>query len=63
MNADGTQMHADAMNAKRESGSSSMEMCALAWSQEPRPLRLSRAWKRRLSAFMGAFRSLLWNWS
>ena len=63
MSADPTQMNADGMKMKRNSDSSSTDLWVLAWSQAPRPLRLSRAWKRRLSALAGAFKALFWNFS
>jgi hypothetical protein len=63
MNADGTRMNADGIEMKRNHEYKSLDVLAMSYGQHQHSLRLSPAWKRRLSAFIGGFKALLWSWS
>jgi len=63
MNADPTQMNADGTRMKRNHEVKTLDVWAMSWTQPPRPARLTPAWKRRLSAFIGGFKAFFWSWS
>jgi hypothetical protein len=47
---------------KRDSQMKTLDVWATAWTQGSGASGIPRAWKRRLSAFIGGFKALLWNW-
>jgi hypothetical protein len=48
---------------KRNHEFKTLDVLAMSYSQPSRPPRLSPAWKRRLSAFIGEFKAVFWSWS
>ena len=62
MNANGTQMNADAMKTNPDNPGT-LEMWALAWSSPERGPRLSLAWRRRLAVLADELKAVFWSWA
>ncbi|HEX6634636.1 MAG TPA: hypothetical protein VF038_11750 [Usitatibacter sp.] len=48
---------------KRNHEFRTLDVLAMSYRQPSRSLKLPAAWKRRLSALIGAIKALLWSWS